>query len=76
VCSLVWSACVSQPGGQRIGEKKGLIFLKKRSKKLLILEMPAALSGASTNKSFLVLFFKKEHLSSFFRGATCKPQSP
>ncbi len=42
-------------------------FLKKRSKKLLR-RCRGLLNGARKgNKSFLVLFFKKEHLSFFFR---------
>jgi hypothetical protein len=36
-------------------------FLKKRSKKLLSLQVGAGESSATANKSFLVLFFKKEH---------------
>jgi len=39
-------------------------FLKKRSKKLLHLESGAAATRAFESKSFLVLFFKKEHLPS------------
>jgi len=38
-------------------------FLKKRSKKLFhIGAAPVSLAQLQTNKSFLVLFFKKEHL--------------
>jgi len=39
--------------------------LKKRSKKLLFLLVRADRKSATANKSFLVLFFKKERLSSF-----------
>jgi hypothetical protein len=38
-------------------------FLKKRSKKLLLLEADAGDRSATAIKSFLVLFFKKELLS-------------
>jgi hypothetical protein len=44
-------------------EKKRPSFLKKRSKKLLSLQRDAAENSATAIKSFLVLFFKKEHLS-------------
>jgi hypothetical protein len=36
-------------------------FLKKRSKKLLVSEARRGASPALKRKSFLVLFFKKEH---------------
>jgi hypothetical protein len=47
--------------------KKGSSFLKKRTKKLLPVRVSdvAAVSGPS-NKSFLVLFFKKEHFLPFY----------
>jgi apolipoprotein N-acyltransferase len=48
--------------------KKESSFLKKRSKKLLVLEMDAEAGASLRGKSFLVLFFKKEHLSSFLHG--------
>jgi hypothetical protein len=52
-------------GARRV--RKGCSFLKKRTKKLLPIEpdTPATVR-AQTGKSFLVLFFKKEH-SFFFR---------
>jgi hypothetical protein len=40
-------------------------FLKKRSKKLLLRQARADRSSATAIKSFLVLFFKKEHFSFF-----------
>jgi len=40
-------------------------FLKKRSKKLLILNADASTSAAERRKSFLVLFFKKEQAFSY-----------
>jgi hypothetical protein len=44
-------------------EKERPSFLKKRSKKLLFLKARAEDRSATAIKSFLVLFFKKEHLS-------------
>jgi hypothetical protein len=43
-------------------------FLKKRTKKLLLTSVRPDRAGRvnQTSKSFLVLFFKKELLSSFF----------
>jgi hypothetical protein len=46
-------------------------FLKKRSKKLLLIASSRRFKGANwvlplTDKSFLVLFFKKEQLSMAF----------
>jgi hypothetical protein len=38
--------------------------LKKRSKKLLLISLGAKGNSEPGEKSFLVLFFKKEHLSS------------
>jgi hypothetical protein len=52
-------------GGDR---EKSASFLKKRSKKLLSILRPGAptvVRTQVTDKSFLVLFFKKELLSSF-----------
>jgi hypothetical protein len=45
-------------------------FEKKEAKKLLLLRVVAsAMPTPPTNKSFLVLFFKKEPLTSFFNAA-------
>ncbi len=44
-------------------------FLKKRSKKLLFVSTGAEETPALTFKSFLVLFFKKEHFLLFFLAA-------
>jgi photosystem II stability/assembly factor-like uncharacterized protein len=44
-----------------VGRQEGASFLKKRSKKLLILESDATATRDSREKRFLVLFFKKEH---------------
>jgi hypothetical protein len=51
-------------------QKESSSFLKKRTKKLLRLAWPTlgtqrGDSRVAMEKSFLVLFFKKEHLSSF-----------
>jgi hypothetical protein len=49
-----------------VGEKEeSSSFLKKRTKKLLVLEIRHASTRTPKRKSFLVLFFKKELL--FFR---------
>jgi hypothetical protein len=40
-------------------------FLKKRSKKLLLLGSVVETATGAIRKSFLVLFFKKERLPSF-----------
>jgi hypothetical protein len=45
-------------------EKKECSFLKKRTKELLLLKARAGRNSATANKSFLLLFFKKEVLSS------------
>jgi hypothetical protein len=56
--------------GSGLIEKKGRSsFLKKRSKKLLIIGAcvgePITDRSQPSEKSFLVLFFKKEHVFSF-----------
>ncbi len=57
ICSRIREG--SSPG---LRAKKALLFLKKRSKKLLrIWTEPIRKSRSQTSKSFLVLFFKKEH---------------
>jgi len=48
--------------GQR---KERSSFLKKRSKKLLCFYARVGEKSATASKSFLVLFFKKEHSFSF-----------
>jgi len=42
-------------------KKEGSSFLKKRSKKLLLAVADVCPARALRSKSFLVLFFKKEH---------------
>jgi hypothetical protein len=59
--------------GMRPDKKESCSFLKKRTKKLLSVASSAGASHVrrnlgATDKSFLVLFFKKE-LFSFFRRA-------
>jgi hypothetical protein len=54
----------------RIAEEGRFFFLKKRSKKLLQIASglqlnPATRRSAETDKSFLLLFFKKEVLPAF-----------
>jgi hypothetical protein len=46
-----------------VQQKGSTSFLKKRSKKLLCLEVRAGGKTATAIKSFLVLFLKKEHLA-------------
>jgi hypothetical protein len=47
-------------------EEERTSFLKKRSKKLLFIQTSVREPHTYDNKSFLVLFFKKELLPSFF----------
>jgi hypothetical protein len=42
---------------------KRLLFCKKRSKKLLSVETGGETAARQVDKSFLVLFFKKEHIA-------------
>jgi len=44
-------------------KKESTSFLKKRSKKLLLAVADLRSARAQRHKSFLVLFFKKEHSS-------------
>jgi hypothetical protein len=49
-------------GARRVIGQARPAFLKKRSKKLLISGLlPFRIERGQTGKSFLVLFFKKEH---------------
>jgi hypothetical protein len=50
--------------GLKVSKGERSSFLKKRSKKLLCLQAGAGERSATAIKSFLVLFFKKELLSS------------
>jgi len=52
-----------QPNGEQSQKHASTSFLKKRSKKLLIFEVSLWKGYDSSNKSFLVLFFKKELLA-------------
>jgi len=51
--------------GRTQGSKQGLLFLKKKKQKDIILLRPRQdpLARAQGQKSFLVLFFKKEPLA-------------
>jgi len=48
--------------------------LKKRTKKLLLLQARFGAESATANKSFLFLFFKKEELFSFGDRRYCSSQ--
>jgi hypothetical protein len=57
----------SEQGRQASKEASTSFFEKKEAKKLLLLwAMGVSQARAKTNKSFLVLFFKKELLSFYF----------
>jgi hypothetical protein len=50
----------------RRGGNKECSFLKKRTKKLLLLQVRRGQRSATANKGFLLLFFKKEVLPVWF----------
>jgi hypothetical protein len=75
--------------GKAKARKEESSFLKKRSKKLLLLRpadlgrMHGRLARSQTSKSFLVLFFKKEHfflylpyINAHERGGPCPQHEP
>jgi outer membrane lipoprotein-sorting protein len=59
-----------------MGKEERTSFLKKRSKKLLFLLARADRMSATANKSFLLLFFKKEGLFLLFLSACTPPDRP
>jgi hypothetical protein len=62
---------LASPAGGSVAERQGCSFLKKRTKKLLPMASGEPFNAEThmlpvMSKSFLLLFFKKEVLSSWF----------